>query len=87
MLNDLDDNATLNSANSGALLSFSGGTTFDIKNHLLTVSGAGDVSIADSLTESIAGGQLTMSGTGTLTLHATSKGFIRAAPVRVRVTG
>lgn len=65
----LDDNATLSSANVGATLSFTG-TTFDIKNRVLTVTGSGNTSIPATITNSTAGGSLVKSGAGTLTLSA-----------------
>ena len=67
----LDDNATLSSAVSGANLTFTG-STFDIKNHVLTVGGAGDTNISAVISNSAAGGSLVKTGAGTLTLSAAS---------------
>ena len=67
----LDADVTVSSTTSGGTLSMSG-TTFDLKNQTMTVSGSGDVTISSAISNSTGSGKLTKEGSGTLTLSGTT---------------
>lgn len=67
----LDGNLTTSSANSGAVLAF-GGSTFDLKNQALTVTGAGDTEIRNPVINSTGTGRVLKLGTGALVLKGTN---------------
>jgi autotransporter-associated beta strand protein len=66
-----DSDATVLSANSGAVVAFTG-PAFDIKNHALLVIGSGNTDIKSPIINSTAGGSLTKSDSGTLILEGTN---------------
>lgn len=63
----LDADVTVSSDNSGATLAITG-TTLDLKNQTMTVTGSGDTNISGVLQNSTGSGKLTKAGTGVLTL-------------------
>jgi fibronectin-binding autotransporter adhesin len=72
----LDDNLTVNEANSGGTLAFNNTTAFDVKNHVLTVTGSGNTAISGQLSSSLAGGgSLVKTGSGTLLLSNSTNNY------------
>lgn len=67
----LDGDATVSADLAGGVLAFSG-TTLDLKNQTLTVTGAGNTSISGTLQNSSGSGKLVKSGAGILTLSGTN---------------
>lgn len=69
----LDADVTVSSDNAGGTLALTG-TTIDLKNQTMTLTGSGDTTISGNLQNPTVGetGKLTKSGTGVLTLSGTN---------------
>ena len=67
----LDADVTISADSAGGTLTLSG-TTLDLKNQTMTVTGSGNTNISGTLQQSTGSGKLVKSGTGLLALSATN---------------